>query len=259
MTDIKEFISNAVEKALNDDDFINKALQESIQRLVKDTIEKMFSWGEARTVFEEKMNELMVPAIKAHDFTDYVNRLDITLSSMIQDPAIIANNKILSNFKAIMGSPDDKKTITIPEILKLYGDYVAKNIDTDGRDISDDWEDGPQYVDAICEVDVESNKSCYRTSDNYESYLVCLHAEDEKDDKGEEMCFEFEMYRWKWNQENLYNVIVKVDPKSLRFMSVFEAHLYSLMVSNIMVEWDRTEDHYEIEVTPKDTPEPTFS
>lgn len=255
---INEMITDALNNAI-ENGVAQKIIEENVQKLISETIKSMFSYGsEAKKEIEKKLNDIMVPAIKAYDFSKYVDSMDMALTSLVNSPSIVANNCILDNFKTIMKTPGNPESVTLSDLLKTYGKYVAENIDTCGRDIN--YDDGePTYVNATCEAFIDDTKSPYNSNDSYESRIVTLHTENE-DEYHESMNYEIRIYRWNWEKEDTYHITTLVDPKSLRGMSSFEAYLYSLMVNKVPFVWNEVEDgcYEEIEVTPEKMPEPTY-
>lgn len=258
-TTLQNEITNAVSEALNSTN-IAETIKTKMQDTVNSAIEDMFKWGDVKKLIEQKLTDAMVPAIKSYDFSQYVQQLDIVINEVLRSPAVICNNKILSNFKTLM-TPPDVKFITLEQLFKEYCKFVAENIDTDGRNI--DYESDVHYEPVECVLESENIKSEYtRFNDNSENYILSFHTEedDAKTEYNESLNFDVTLYRWSWMQQGEYHLSILIDPKSVRHMSGFEAFIYSLAMANITVNMmpnENMEDgiHFDETVTPEKEPE----
>lgn len=260
---LQDEINNVVSNALKDTDFINETITTKVKSAVTSAIENIFKWGDAKELIEEKLTDVMIPAIKSYDFSQYVSQLDIIMNELLHSPAVICNNKILNNFKTIM-TPPDVKFVTLEQLFKQYCKFVAEDIDTDGRDIN--YDDGVSYEPIECVLESENIKSEYtRFSSNSENYVLSFHTEedDAKTEYNEPLNFDVTLYRWSWMPQGEYHISILIDPKSVRHMSDFEAFIYSLVMANISVNLMPDEDmesgiHFDETVTPEKEPEPTY-
>lgn len=255
---MQKLISDAVSAALKDENFINGVIAEEIKKAVKDIVAGMFSWGEVKDAIKTKLTDAMAPAIEKYDFTQYVTKLDGILTELLKDPDFIANKKILANFKTAV-TPPDVKYVSPEELLKEFCKYVGSDIDTDGRDIS--YDDGEPYYEPVeCVCESENIRSEYCSDKNYERYLLKFFTEEEDlvDESRDKLAAEIELYRWSWMESGQYHISIRIDPRSLKFMTDFEAYAYSLSLANITVFIDKEDldrlyitDTAEIEKRPE--------
>lgn len=262
-TALQTEINKIVSDALNNDDAIAAIIKTKINDAITSAVESLFNWGEAKHAIEAKLKEVMVPAIESYDFSKYVQKLDIVMKEILHSPAVICNNKILSNFKTIM-CPPDVKTLTLKQLFIEYCDYVAKNLDTNGRDI--DYDSGDvEYEPIECIMELEDITSTWTASNNDEHYRLLFHVGEEnaESEYGESLNVDIELRRWRWMPSDEYDIRIAIDPNKLNHMSDFESFVYSLCMANIHVKLDSTENLksgiYEDElVTPDKTPEPDY-
>lgn len=246
---------------LANDEAMKKRIDEEIKKCISEIITDAFKFGSIRTEIKNKFDELMVPIIKNTDFSEYVTSVDAMLTSVLKSPQIFANNTILNNFKTIVAPdiPVKDGRVSILALFELYKQYVAENVETTGRSVSYDSGE-PAYEDVECTVCIE--KMHTERNNKFAVSFVC----DAESDTSETMNFDFEIYKWNWETKNEYYVFTLADPKSLRYMSSFEATIYSLMVNGIKIVFDETlidsempDDYSDSDyVTPEKTPEPTY-
>ena len=255
-------IIDAVSEALDSTE-VAAVIKTKVQETIVSAVDNMFKWGDAKKLIEKKLEDVMIPAIKSYDFSEYVSQLDIIMNELLHSPAVICNNKILSNFK-IMMTPPDAKFVTLEQLFEQYCKFVAENIDTNGRDI--DYENGVNYEPIDCVLESENIKSEYtRLSGNSENYVLSFHTEEDNatTEYNEPLNFDVTLYRWSWMPQSEYHISMLVDPRSVRHMSGFESFIYSLVMANITVNLMPDENiesgiRFDETVTPEKEPEPTY-
>ena len=262
-TMIQDEITRVISETLKNSDFITEMISDKIKTAIESAIEDMFKWGDAKKEIEKKLNEIMIPAIKSYDFGEYVQRLDIVMDELLHSPNVICNNKILNNFKTIM-TPPDIKSLTLKQLFAEYCNFVAKNLDTDGRDIN--YDNGePEYEPIECIMESENTASTWAISNGDECYRLSFYTGEDgaKSDYSDTLNVDVELRRWSWMPADEYRLQIKIDPHSLRYMSDFESYLYSLNMANINVKLNSDENLksgiYEDElVLPDKAPEPDY-
>lgn len=257
---LKTEINNIFNDAIGDGSMIRNAIQENLKTAINEAVADAFKWGDIRKMIDKKIKETMVPAIESSDFSVYLPRLDTMLSAMAKDPSIMANRRILENFKTVVYPPEEK-VISIENIFKKYCKFVAESLDTDGRDVS--YDDGVYYEDINCIMETEDIRSQYERSGN-EKWQISFHTEedDAKSMYGESLDMSVILYRYSWYDRGEYSIMMAMDPSitSLGNMSDFEAYMLSLVTAGVRIKFEHTPEYecFEESVTPETEPEASY-
>ena len=209
---------------------------------MKSSIEEQFRWnGDARKVIDEKVKEVMTPAIERVSLDDYVVKLDAVLAEIINSTNLVDNKEILGNFKSLMTEPD-KDVISLEDVFEKYKEYVSKNIDTSELEIYTD--DRPAYQNVTAEVTVDIGTSMFggRFCD-----LVFKCEEDEKLTKV------IHLYESKSNRFSIARFKSELDINSLSHVDEFDIFIMRLDrafcdITDIM---DMYDDDVEVEAEPE--------
>lgn len=106
MSTFEERIAKAVTDKLNDGT-VEELVSDAVTKALKSSIEEQFGWnGDTRKVIDEKVKEVMTPAIERVSLDDYVVKLDAILTEIINSTNLVDNKEILGNFKSLMTEPD---------------------------------------------------------------------------------------------------------------------------------------------------------
>lgn len=152
----------------------------------------------------------------------------------------------------------EEKIITIDDLFNSYKKFVAKEIDTTGRDVN--FDDGPHYepVEVMYEI----------TSDEDRTYSCFEHKNldfmiSDTEDQDEELGFLVRLSRYKntSDEEGLYEISYSADPtiRSLRYLNDFELLLIRLDKAGVKIKLNsRYDDSDSDEVYPENEPEPTY-
>lgn len=158
MSTFEERIAKAVTDKLNDGT-VEELVSDAVTKALKSSIEEQFRWhGEAKKVVDEKVKEVMVPAIERLDLSKYTVKLDAVLTEVINSTNLVDNKEILGNFKDLMTEPD-KDVISLKEVFEKYKEYVSKNVDTSDLEVYTD--DEPRYQNVTAEVTVNTRDSLF--------------------------------------------------------------------------------------------------
>ena len=112
------------------DGTVEELVSDAVTKALKSSIEDQFNWkGEGKKIIDEKVKEVMTPAIERVDLDEYTVKLDAVLTEIINSTNLIDNKEILGNFKSLMTEPD-KDTISLKEVFEKYKEYVSENVDT---------------------------------------------------------------------------------------------------------------------------------
>ena len=241
MSTFEERIAKAVTDKLNDGT-VEELVSDAVTKALKSSIEEQFSWrGDARKVIDEKVKEVMTPAIERVSLDDYVVKLDAILTEIINSTNLVDNKEILGNFKSLMTEPD-KDVINLKDVFEKYKEYVSKNIDTSNLEVCTD--DGPSYqnVEVRVSVDIRNNMFGGRFCN-----LVFECEEDEKLTKV------IHLYESKSNRFHITGFKSELDINSLRYVDEFDILMMRLDrafcdITDIMEMYD---DDVEVEAEPE--------
>ena len=241
MSTFEERIAKAVTEKLNDGT-VEELVSDAVTKALKSSIEEQFRWnGDARKVIDEKVKEVMTPAIERVSLDDYVVKLDAILAEIINSTNLVDNKEILGNFKSLMTEPD-KDVISLEDVFEKYKEYVSKNIDTSELEIYTD--DRPAYQNVTAEVTVDIRTSMFggRFCD-----LVFECEEDEKLTKV------IHLYESKSNRFSIARFKSELDINSLSHVDEFDIFIMRLDrafcdITDIM---DMYDDDVEVEAEPE--------
>lgn len=241
MSTFEERIAKAVTEKLNDGT-VEELVSDAVTKALKSSIEEQFRWnGDARKVIDEKVKEVMTPAIERVSLDDYVVKLDAVLAEIINSTNLVDNKEILGNFKSLMTEPD-KDVISLEDVFEKYKEYVSKNIDTSELEIYTD--DRPAYQNVTAEVTVDIRTSMFggRFCD-----LVFKCEEDEKLTKV------IHLYESKSNRFSIVRFKSELDINSLSRVDEFDIFIMRLDrafcdITDIM---DMYDDDVEVETEPE--------
>ena len=158
MSTFEERIAKAVTDKLNDGT-VEELVSDAVTKALKSSIEEQFRWsGEAKKIIDEKVKEVMTPAIERVNLDEYTVKLDAVLTEIINSTNLIDNKEILGNFKSLMTEPD-KDTISLKEVFEKYKEYVSESVDTSELEVYTD--DEPRYQNVTAEVTVDTRNSIF--------------------------------------------------------------------------------------------------
>ena len=247
---LEERIQNAVMEKLNDGT-VEQIVKCSVESAIKKSLDDLFSWsGAGKKMIDEKVEEVIVPVIERHDFNQYIVKLDSILTEIINQTSLADNREILENFKELMVDPSEK-AIKLSTIFQKYCEYVAHDIDTTELEACcDDGE--PYYEHVTANMEVEHEDTWISSNNRCRVKFSC--EEDENLNK------ELRLYKSKtdnnWNISWEMNTFCGIN--SLRNLSDFDIFLMTLKRAFVDVELD-TENEYEDDIEPEETPEYSLS
>jgi hypothetical protein len=241
MSTFEERIAKAVTEKLNDGT-VEELVSDAVTKALKSSIEEQFRWnGDARKVIDEKVKEVMTPAIERVSLDDYVVKLDAVLAEIINNTNLVDNKEILGNFKSLMTEPE-KDVISLKEVFEKYKEYVSKNVDTSELEICTD--DRPTYQNVTAEVTVDI-RNCMLGGRFCDLVFKC--EEDEKLTKA------IHLYESKINRFRITGLKSELDINSLRYVDEFDIFMMRLDrafcdITDIM---DMYDDDVEVEAEPE--------
>lgn len=241
MSTFEERIAKTVTEKLNDGT-VEELVSDALTKALKDSIEEQFRWhGEAKKVVDEKVKEVMVPAIERLDLSKYTVKLDAVLTEVINSTNLVDNKEILGNFKDLMTEPD-KDVISLKEVFEKYKEYVSKNVDTSDLKVYTD--DGPTYQNVSARLETELTTSIF-------GRRYCdLIFECEDDAK---LTKKIHLYESESNRFHIVRFKRELDINSLRYVDEFDIFMMRLDrafcdITDIM---DMYDDGIEVEAEPE--------
>lgn len=248
MANFDEEIKKITDEILQDGT-VDKIIRENIINGFKLAIERSFSYGKLSDAIRKKTDGVLVPFIEKYDMNNYIVKLDTVLSEIVNSTALIENKKILENFKNLMIEPE-KKTITVSELFEQYKLYVAKEMDTDGRDVQ--IEDTVYYEPM--EVSFEIKKEQDRSWSCFDRAVLEFSVAEEEQQENLNRTIRLNHYK---NGAEGWDIIAEINPEitSLRYLDDFDILLIKLqrgMVKLIIDEesdWDNVISENEPEAT----------
>lgn len=235
MANFDEDIKRITDEILQDGT-VDKIIREKITKGFESAIESSFSYGKLRDAIRTKTDEVLVPFIENYNMEKYIVKLDTVLSEIVNSTALTENKKILENFKNLMTEPD-MKTITATEIFEQYKLYVAKEMDTDGRDVQID--DGVYYEPM--EVNFEVVEEEERPWSSFDSAVLELSVAEEEQQEELNRTIRLDHYK---NGKEGWDIISEFNPpiKSLRYLDDFDIFLLTLQRANVKLIVDKKSD-----------------
>lgn len=248
MANFDEDVKKIIDKILQDGT-VEKIIQEKITKGFASEIESSFCYGKLRDAVRKRIDEVLVPFIENYNMDEYIIKLDTVLSEIVNATALVENKKILENFKNLMIEPE-KKTITVSELFKQYKLYVAKEMDTDGRDVQ--IEDTVYYEPM--EVSFEIKKEQDRSWSCFDRAVLEFGVTEEEQQENLNRTIRLNHYK---NGAEGWDIIAEINPEitSLRYLDDFDILLIKLqrgMVKLIIDEesdWDNVISENEPEAT----------
>lgn len=247
MENFEQKIINAVNGKMNDGT-VEKLVSQYIEKGVSDALSSLFSYGgEGKKLIEKKLNETIVPVIEAHDFNQYLTKLDTVLTEIVNATNLADNKEILESFKGLMKEPEMKE-IKLSEIFKQYCRHVAENVRTDELEACcEDGEPYYEHVTAQMEVDHEDKRWFKPTYDDCIVRFIC--------EEDENLNCQIKLYKHtnkdKWKMLNHDDSVVI---SSLSGLSEFEVFLMTLRRSFMDIVLD-VESDCDDDIEPEEKPE----
>ena len=247
--DIK--LAELINAQLNSDETV-ALVKKKISNGIDEALSNLFSWnGKAKTIIQEKLESVMVPAIEKYNFDRYLLKLDTVLTDIVNTTRLQDNVDILENFKSLMVEIKDNK-MSLEDFFRQYCKMVSKNVDTSELEvIADDGE--PYYDNVNCSVEFEDGGTSWFSDRNLGKLLF-------KCDEDESLNFTLDLISSDSVTHNdnwrLCRVPGTTDIQSLAFSNEFKLLILQLMRNFTNINISKTYLSEEVEV--EDTPEVTF-
>ena len=241
MSTFEERITKAVADKMNDGT-VEELVSDAVTKALKSSIEEQFKWsGEAKKVIDEKVKEVITPAIERVRLNDYVVKLDTVLTEIINSTNLVDNKEILGNFKDLMTEPD-KDVISLKDVFEKYKEYVSKNVNTSNLEVNTD--DTPSYQNVSVMLETELTKTIIGRQ---YCDLIFECEEDKKLTKKIHLC---------GSESNIFRIVgfkCELDINSLRYADEFDIFMMRLdrAFCGITDIIDMYDDDVEVEAKPE--------
>jgi hypothetical protein len=251
MGNFDEDIKRITEEVLSDGT-VEKIIREKVQKGFEEAIDSSFRWGELKKAIENRVKSVMVPFIEGYDMSAYIVKLDTILTEIVNKTTLQDNKKILENFQFMMVEPESGE-IKLSDIFKEYQRFVARNMDTSGREVVWDTE-SPEYEAMEVHLDFEAEEE--RAWSSFRYATVDLFVNDEEQE--EELNKTVRLSHWGNDRKQGWMIRTDCAPSiySLKNMDKFDLLLAKLQRADVrvIVDVDCDEDY----VYSDDKPEPTY-
>lgn len=235
MANFDEDIKRITDEIIQDGT-VEKIIKEKITKGFESAIDSAFAFGKLRDAVKKRIDEVLVPLIESYDMSEYIVKLDTVLTEIVNSTALTDNKRILANFKSLMTEPD-MKTITVSELFKEYKKFVAKEMDTDGRDVR---VDGGVYYEPM-EVNFEVIEEEDRPWSSFDRAILELSVDEEEQQEKLNRSIRLEHYK---NGKEGWDIYTEFNPDitSLRYLDDFDVYLFKLQRANVKVIVDKKSD-----------------
>lgn len=251
---IEDAILNTIKKSL-ESGALEEQINERVKEALNEAISRSFSWGPIQKAIQKRLEEVLVPAIESYDFRAYNAKLSVVLDDLIAASDIGDTAELLKNFRLAMTAPEIKET-TVGEIFREYKDFVASEIDNDGREINYDDEPSYEFVEVHAQIKEEARRSWHPF---YEYKVLELWVEGESEENRENLNRTIRLRRWRdGGHEFGFEIAYDSNPSvfDLKYMTSFDTLLVTLAKNRVTVNLDFEEREDELE--PNDTPEASW-
>ena len=235
MANFDEEIKRITDEIIQDET-VEKIIKEKITKGFESAIDSAFSFGKLRDAIRKRTDEVLVPLIESYDMSEYIVKLDTVLTEIVNSTALTDNKRILANFKNLMTEPD-MKTITVSELFKEYKKFVAKEMDTYGRDVV--VEDTAYYEPMEVELEIIEEED--RSWSYFDRAILELSVDEEEQQEELNRTIRLDHYK---NGKEGWDIISEFNPQitSLRYLDDFDIFLLKLQRANVKVIVDKKSD-----------------
>lgn len=240
MANFDEDIKKITDEILQDGT-VEKIIKEKITKGFESAIDSAFSFGKLRDAIRKRTDEVLVPLVENYDMSEYIVKLDTVLTEIVNSTALTNNKRILANFKSLMTEPE-RKTITVTELFEEYKKFVAKEMNTYGRDVI--LEDTAYYEPM--EVKLEIIEEEDRPWSSFDRAVLELSVAEEDQQKKLNRSIRLEHYK---NGKEGWDIYTEFNPDitSLRYLDDFDVYLLKLQRAKVKVIMDIKYDNDSVD------------
>lgn len=240
MANFDEDIKRITNEILQDGT-VDKIIREKITKGFETAIDSAFSFGKLRDAIRKRTDEVLVPLIEKYDMKEYIVKLDTVLSEIVNSTALTDNKRILANFKNLMIEPE-RKTITVTELFEEYKKFVAKKMDTYGRDVV--IEDTAYYEPMSVEFEITKEED--RPWSSFDRAVLELSVAEEDQQEKLNRSIRLEHYK---NGKEGWDIYTEFNPDitSLRYLDDFDVYLLKLQRARVKLIADKKYDNDSVD------------
>lgn len=244
---IAECIADEVNKQFNSG-MVEKLIAEKLENGIAKALEDSLGYcGAGKKAIDEKIKEVMVPAIEKHDFNEYLIKIDTVLTEIVNNTCLADNKKIMDNFKELLKEPNVKE-IEVSKLFEAYCKHVKENVSTSNLEAL--HEDGePYYEHVTARMEVEYIQGYLKRSTYDDCYLKFSCDEDDDLDVQIKLYKQTDKDTW-----TILKALGDIEINSLRNLSKFEILLSRLdrSYTKIIIDSEELEDD---DIEPEEKPE----
>lgn len=97
MANFDEDIRRITNEVLQDGT-VDQIIREKVTDGIKGAISDSFGYGKLRNAIKERVEQVLVPFIEKYDMSDYIVKLDTVLTEIVNQTALVDNQKALTEF-----------------------------------------------------------------------------------------------------------------------------------------------------------------
>ena len=242
MANFDEDIKRITDEILSDGT-VDQIIREKVTDGIEKAIASSFNYGKLEKAVKERVEQVLVPFIENYDMSAYIVKLDTVLTEIVNKSVLMDNKQMLENFQYLMKEP---------QITEMKLTDVARNMDTDGREV--EWDESPEYEAMTAFFEFEEDRERSWSSFKYATIDFTVDEEEQQ----EELNRTIRLSKWVGDRKDGWEIRVDTNPNlnSLRNLDKFDLLLLKLQRADVRIIADELSDE---DYAYSDTkPEPTY-
>lgn len=237
MGNFDEDIKRITEEVLSDGT-VDRIIREKVEKGIESAINDAFKWGVLRDAIEKRVKTILVPFIESYNMDAYLVKLDTILTELVNKSSFQDNIKLLENFDFMMSEPSYEE-IKISKLFEEYNKFVARNMDTLGRNTSCETGE-PEYDPIETSFCFEEEESRRWSVFKYATVDFIVDEEDQKD----ELNRTIRLSKYEDDKKKGWEIRTDTHPDiySLRYIDVFDLFMAKLQRAGVRVIIDEEDD-----------------
>ena len=250
MANFDEDIKRITDEVLSDGT-VDQIIREKVAEGIEKAVSSSFNYGKLEKVIKERVEQVLVPFIENYDMSAYIVKLDTVLTEIVTSSTLTDNKKILENFQYLMKEPQITE-IKLTDLFKEYKKFVARNMDTYGREVK--WDESPEYE--AMTVYFEFEEECERIWSSFKYATIDFTVDEEE--QQEKLNRTIRLAKWNGDRKDGWGIRVDTNPNlnSLRNLHEFDLLLLKLQRADVRIIADELSDEDYVYSDTK--PEPTY-
>lgn len=250
MANFDEDIKRITDEILSDGT-VDQIIREKVTDGIEKAIASSFNYGKLEKAVKERVEQVLVPFIENYDMSAYIVKLDTVLTEIVNKSVLMDNKQMLENFQYLMKEPQITE-IKLTDLFKEYKKFVARNMDTDGREV--EWDESPEYEAMTAFFEFEEDRERSWSSFKYATIDFTVDEEEQQ----EELNRTIRLSKWVGDRKDGWEIRVDTNPNlnSLRNLDKFDLLLLKLQRADVRIIADELSDEDYVYSDTK--PEPTY-